>query len=379
MDIKLLHVDDEEVFLELTKIYIEQKTDKIHIVSTESVDSALELIITESFDIVVSDYLMKNCDGLKFLKILREEKHLTTPFILFTGKGREEVAIEALNLGANRYIQKGDPVSFDILIHAINTVVDHYRVEQELKKMQERLDFAIKGAYLGLWDWDIRTGKTYLNDIWANMLGYTLEEIEQNVDIWKKLVHPDDKHYVDAKIEEHLQGKTNIYRTERRLKTKSGDYKWVLDMGKVVERDEHGTALRVIGIQMDIDEQKNIEAQLKISVERYKNILLNSKHCLFILSKDGKWLDVNDKTIFLLGCGSKEELLQTTIDDFYYSIDDKNMYLTQLKKLQLETFTEFPVKIKRRNGCVLPAFITLTSVIMENGITEIIGTIRKMK
>src|SRR4030066_2240555 len=106
--IKVLHVVDDLVFLEVAKQCLEMQ-DEINVDTVSSVDEALEKMKQKDYDAVVSDYQMPDKDGLEFLRELREEGN-TVPFIVFTGKGREEVAIEALNLGADRYIDKhGNP------------------------------------------------------------------------------------------------------------------------------------------------------------------------------------------------------------------------------------------------------------------------------
>jgi len=108
--ISVLYVDDEESLLEIAKIYLEENN-KFHIHTANSVREGLEILRTRSFDIIISDYQMPDIDGIMFLKMLRSSGN-TTPFIIFTGRGREEIVIEALNSGADFYLQKGgDPKS----------------------------------------------------------------------------------------------------------------------------------------------------------------------------------------------------------------------------------------------------------------------------
>ncbi|MHA2362788.1 MAG: response regulator [Candidatus Hodarchaeales archaeon] len=102
----VLHVDDEEGFLFLTKQYLENLDDKLNIESITCPEDALSKLDEKHFDVIVSDYQMHPIDGLEFLKKLRNQ-HNNIPFIIFTGRGREEVAIQALNLGADYYLKKG--------------------------------------------------------------------------------------------------------------------------------------------------------------------------------------------------------------------------------------------------------------------------------
>ena len=110
MTIDILYVDDETPFLEMVKLFLE-KDGNFNIHVFDSARLALEALESRKFDAIVSDYLMPETDGIEFLKALRKSGD-RTPFILLTGKGREEVAIEALNSGADYYLNKGgDPKS----------------------------------------------------------------------------------------------------------------------------------------------------------------------------------------------------------------------------------------------------------------------------
>ena len=146
--------------------------------------------------------------------------------------------------------------SFEDLTNLITT-------QEALRISEERLKLAIDGVGLGLWDWNVKTGHVFFNDNWSTMLGYDPGEIEQSFNTWKNLVHPDDWPEVKKTFDEHLQGKTKIYTTEHRLKTKSGDYLWIADRGNVVERDKNGNSTRVVGIHIDISKRKEAELKLK--------------------------------------------------------------------------------------------------------------------
>ncbi len=109
-EIDVLLLDDEEGFLEQEKIFLQRNNEKINPEAVTSPEESLKILENNSYDCIVSDYQMPNINGLKLLKKVKKEQELDIPFIIFTGKGRKEVAIEALNLGADRYLQKGgDP------------------------------------------------------------------------------------------------------------------------------------------------------------------------------------------------------------------------------------------------------------------------------
>ncbi len=133
------------------------------------------------------------------------------------------------------------------------------KAEADLRKSQERLDLAVKSAHLGLWDQDFRKGVVTRNDVWAEMLGYTLEEIDSTFDGFFELVHPEDRQRLHNAIQKHEDGGTDCFKVEHRLKTKDGQWKWILNVGKAVERDEQGNPLRAIGVHIDINEIKRLQ------------------------------------------------------------------------------------------------------------------------
>ncbi len=132
--ISVLYVDDEPALLDIGKIFLE-KTNSFSVAIITSAKDALNLLSEKSFDAIVSDYQMPGMDGIEFLKEIRGRGN-TTPFLIFTGKGREEIVIEALNEGADFYIQKGgSPKSqFAELAHKIKKAVQAKRAEDALEK-----------------------------------------------------------------------------------------------------------------------------------------------------------------------------------------------------------------------------------------------------
>ncbi len=141
--------------------------------------------------------------------------------------------------------------------------------EQKLFDNQRQLELAITGANAGLWDWDSERKHLDVGDIWASMLEYTKDELTElygnEIHFWQQLIHPEDINDMVSALDFHMKGKTEVFRNEMRLKTKSGHWKWVLSVGKAFERDEHGYAQRVIGINLDIDDAKNMEHDLLLA------------------------------------------------------------------------------------------------------------------
>ncbi len=145
-------------------------------------------------------------------------------------------------------------------------------LQAEVTELSERLDLALEAGQLGVWDWDIRTDEVTFDERWAEMLGYSLDEIEPHLRAWESRVHPDDLPKAEAALKEHFAGEADYYQSVHRLETKSGDWIWVRDVGKVVERGEDGEPTRAVGIHQDVTQQKTHEKQLEDQRD-YLNVL----------------------------------------------------------------------------------------------------------
>ena len=151
-------------------------------------------------------------------------------------------------------------------------------VEKALAESEERWELAVRGANDGIWDWNVLTGEVHFSDRWKSMLGYGTAEVHNTFPEWETRVHPEDLSRVMASLERHLRGETEFYQTEYRMRTKTGQYIWVLDRGQALF-DAEGRAVRMAGSHTDITEQRAAEADVRERTEQ-----LNA---IFELSPDG--------------------------------------------------------------------------------------------
>ncbi len=157
-EMEVLLVDDERSLLDQAKIFLEKEEPKLNVSTASSAKNGLESLDKEDFDVIVSDYKMPEMDGLEFLKEVKKNREMDIPFIVFTGKGREEVAMKALNLGADRYLRKGgDPRSqYGVLAQAIKQEREHKETKKRLQKTYRRFKaiFNDPTTFLGILDKD---------------------------------------------------------------------------------------------------------------------------------------------------------------------------------------------------------------------------------
>ena len=205
-------------------------------------------------------------------------------------------------------------------------IAERKKMGEALWESQKRLDLAVSGTNLGLWDWNVKTGESIYNQQWAEMLGYTLEEIEPNVGEWERLVHPDDMPQTKETLNLHFKRKTPFYEAEFRMRTKSGGWKWILSMGKVFEWDDNGNPLRITGTHKDITERKKAEdvlEKLNTDLESTVRELMRTNKEL----QEFAYITAHDLKTPLRGIGTLAEWLSTDYSDKFDEQGQKHVKL----------------------------------------------------
>lgn len=175
-----------------------------------------------------------------------------------------------------------------------------------LQASEERWRFAIDGSDLGLWDWDVANGTVLFSARWKSMLGYTEAEIGSALSEWETRVHPEDLPKVIQDVQQLLQGETTFYSNQHRVLCKDGQYKWILDRGKVVQRDANGKPVRVIGTHTDLTELKQREAALDL----HAGVFMHSLEAIVICGPDKTIKSVNHAFTEMTGYSAEEVLGQ---------------------------------------------------------------------
>lgn len=142
-------------------------------------------------------------------------------------------------------------------------ITERKQAEQALQESEQRWQFALEGSNEGVWDWDIVSNRVYSSKRLIEMVGYSEQDWTYTLDQWEAQIHPDDRERVWEATHRHLRGETDHYAVELRQKCRDGKYRWFLDRGMVISRDERGEPLRMIGTQSDITERKQAEAELQ--------------------------------------------------------------------------------------------------------------------
>lgn len=214
--ISILHVDDEPGFADLAAEFLEREDDRFEVVTTTSASEGLERLRDEEFDCVVSDYDMPEQNGLELLRAVRE-KHPQLPFILFTGKGSEEIASEAITAGVTDYIQKETGSDqYTILANRISNSVDRARALRQTDLSHRAMETAREGLSLVEPDGTF----SYVNSAFAQLFGYDPDELIG--EHWTVLYHNEEAQRLENDILPAVR-ETGYWSGETVRLTKHGD------------------------------------------------------------------------------------------------------------------------------------------------------------
>ncbi len=223
-----------------------------------------------------------------------------------------------------------------------------------LEKSEERLGLIIRATNDAIWDWNIQEDKVFSSPKWHTMLGYHPADFEVSLEMLKKLLHPDDidktLQYIDEKIH-----KGEYFEKEFRLKTRSGDYKWILAKGAVVEFTDSGEPLRMVGIHTDIDEKKKNEQKIINSEKRFQLAINATNDILWDINFKDNSMYLSPHFYTLMGYDTKE--FKPSIENFRNIIykKDKESILNKIKSCLSQSDKNYNVeyRVKTKSGTIL--------------------------
>lgn len=162
-------------------------------------------------------------------------------------------------------------------------------MNDKLRDSENKLRFTVTNAGLGLWEWDIETGEIKINEEWASMVGYTLDELKlQNIDMFFEIMHPDDIVKSKECLKRCFSKELDVYECEFRIKHKNGEWVWILGTGRVMEWDTSNKPIKMSGIHMNISERKVVENELKMAKKAVEEVSLLKRKFLSDLPNEDR-------------------------------------------------------------------------------------------
>lgn len=238
--------------------------------------------------------------------------------------------------------------------------------ENAFIEKQHNIELILKTSQVGLWEWDVVTGKIVVDENWTSMLGYEYDEAFQTIEAWEKSVHGDDWAEVNKCLQDHLNGVSDIYITEYRLRHKTGEWIWVQDVGQVYKRDGDGTPLLVRGMHLDITKMRSVLEKTKQDWKSSENIIANYLDGLIVLDAHLHIKTISKECCRLLD-RSKNDLIDLAITEIFFEPAEAvneifNSFLED--PVSVKILRNVDLTLRAKNGQTkLPVSVNLSSII----------------
>lgn len=243
------------------------------------------------------------------------------------------------------HLQPDDQGRMLRLVGTVQDVTEQASAEAAIKAQSERLASIIEGTHIGTWEWDVQSGATVFNERWAQIIGYSLDELTPgDFQHWQQLIHPDDLALSSERLQAHFRGETPYYDCQYRIRHKHGHWVWVQDRGRVERRGEAGQPLLMYGTHADISQTKQREEEIR-QARAFLQAVLDSATGVSIIATDtaGQISLFNTGAERLLGYSAEEMIGRTSPAAFHLTseIEARSASLSQYHGMPIAGFETF--------------------------------------
>ena len=362
--VRVLHVDDDPEFAGIVSTVLERDEGQFRVETEASAADGLARLRDGAFDAVVSDYEMTDRDGLEFLEAVREA-HPNLPFILYTGRGSEELASEAISAGVTDYLQKGTGTGqFDVLANRVRNAVERYRSRRSLERNEAILEAAGDAVYA----LDLDGVLTSVNERLVEWAGYSRERLLGSHA--SLILGEEEVERGRAAVRALLDGDRTVDEFEGRLHTADGDT--VPVEARITLLEENGTVKGSTGVLRGIAQRKERERELR----RYESIFEELDDAVYVLDDDETLVYVHSAYASIKGV-DRATLIGDSITEW---ADEETVALAREAREDLRA-GEQTVEIvedvfSTADGRAIPAELRLINITRADGRTERVGVIR---
>jgi len=305
--IHVLHVDDDPDFAEMTAEFLHRQDDRFDVETVTSASEALERLREDTVHCIVSDFDMPGKDGIEFLEAVRTDNP-ELPFILYTGKGSEEVASEAISAGVTDYLQKDTGSSqYEVLANRIRNAVSWTHSKEELDRSRDLLEHTEQLADVGGWEADAETGHQRWTPGTYRIHGLDPDsDFDPTVDSGVSFYHPEDRDEIERLVRRCVE-LGEEYDVELRLCTADDRLRWVRATGEPIR--ENGDIVAARGAIRDITERKAMERELQSRNQELQAVLDNVEAAIWIRDLDSRFKLINQNCRDLFGLADETEVV----------------------------------------------------------------------
>ena len=287
--------------------------------------------------------------------------------VAMTGKSEKfEAFVPGLESGIWFSVSAYSPEK-EFFVSVFENITERKQAENALRESEERLRLSLYAANQGLYDLNIQTGNAVVNREYAEMLGYDPDTFVETNSAWIERLHPDDREITSKAYSEYISGLTPEYRVEFRQRTKDGNWKWILSLGKIVEYGTDGKPIRMLGTHTDITERKRAEEALRQSEDNFARAFNSNPAALAITRiDDGTFLILNEAYTKIMGYEPPEILGRTVADlNIYINPDERNMLVRQLR--EQDRMRDYELLVRSKSGDVRSLLVSMEPILYDNG------------
>lgn len=360
--------------MEQAKLYLEGEKEGLEVETSPSGEKALDLLEEDDFDAVVSDYILPEMNGLELL----ENLEMDIPFILFASRGaKEEVAIDALNMGAARYVRKGwnPKAQYSVLADAI---------EQEVKKKKTERELARENNLLNSMFENFPTALYIKNKEGEILQASRLYKETRHEEGHEQVIGKTDFDFFPNELAEEtrkdekrvMESEEPIINKEEHSVTSDGSHIYSLT-SKAPVYDEKGEVTGTVGITMDITDWKEAEEELKRSKERFRKLFESGPDPVFLLDSDGTIQEISEVTCKKTGY-DRDEIVGTKVQEAPFILEESREKIVEnfRKRLKGEEPEPYEIEVRTKDGEMRVAEINVAVLQSEDEIEGVIGVAR---